>query len=515
MRNATALACLILALAASQASAATTVGVGDEFPGAPVEPSVVIRDESGDVNSLTISYTYTTNGEPFPPPGNAVVTVQDASAPLEPGAGCAATAEATVRCEVDGIFAIRAHLGGGADRATAASPPAGTLSCDCVRVFGGDGADQLTSFDGAILDGEGADDLLTGRPSQAGGIRGGLGGPSDDTLVGGDGDDLLYGANGDDGMSGGAGDDILRGGTGNDFLSGGGAPPVNGSAPAAGRDDLDAGEGDDTLDDSDDNGPEIGPDELAGGIGVDTIHSYMERSVGVRVDLSRPGGQGQPGEDDTLVNVENVYGGSGDDVLAGDGDANQLYGFGGTNRLRGRGGKDVLSASGAARDRLSGDRGDDFIDIQAWSRATIECGRGRDRVQQPFRGADSPRQPIDADPGAVIAASCEAVVNGAGASWGLDPVPDDPVSGRSLSFSRPRGFRYRKVFFLVVTRADRPFTELGKGGSRLHGVRVRLPERVARRARQRGMALRAELWDASGGAPRLRMIWRFRVKPAR
>ena len=46
--------------------------------------------------------------------------------------------------------------------------------------------------------------------------------------------------------------------------------------------------------------------------------------------------------EDTIRNIENVQGGSGNDTLMGDGLANELRGLGGDDFLRGGGGNDVL-----------------------------------------------------------------------------------------------------------------------------------------------------------------------------
>jgi hypothetical protein len=97
---------LFLALTASPALAATTVRVEDQFPGEPVNPGITVTDETGEVNTLTISYSYETNGAPFPPPGNAKVTVEDGSAELQAGEGCQQNGPSRVRCDVDGIVRI-------------------------------------------------------------------------------------------------------------------------------------------------------------------------------------------------------------------------------------------------------------------------------------------------------------------------------------------------------------------------------------------------------------------------
>ena len=55
--------------------------------------------------------------------------------------------------------------------------------------------------------------------------------------------------------------------------------------------------------------------------------------------------------EDTIRNIENVQGGSGNDALVGDGLANSLFGLGGNDILNGKAGKDVL-AGGLGNDHF-------------------------------------------------------------------------------------------------------------------------------------------------------------------
>lgn len=499
---------LVLTLAAAPASA-TTVAVEDDAVAGLATLKVV--DEAAEQNTLTVSYTY----EPADGPlsvGRATITVRDTTAPLEPGEGCQAHGAFTVRCVSDRLWRIDAALGGADDTAAVESPP-GT-SCDCVTLRGEAGADRLTSLDGAALDGGDGDDLLNGRPSTAKRTRDNLVDPSSDALTGGNGNDTLDGGTGDDSLFGGAGDDTVRGADGDDFLNGGASVPLDGAPPPAGWDELDGGPGDDDLNDGDDASGQVTPDRHLGGTGVDAISSYRDRDRRVRAILTRRGGQGAGGEHDSLVNVETVYGGRGNDTLEGDGDANQLFGLGGSNEVRGRGGDDYLTVGGG-RQLLSGDRGDDTLAIETWTTGPVRCGTGRDRVVLPERGGpDSPRRPRENDPGASVAPDCEAISRPGG--WGIDPVPNKPVSAsRRLTFDKPRGFIARDRFTLTVTSASRPYRALATGTSRSDGITVRLPRSVARKARRDGMTFRAEVHEALYATPRLQLVWRFRVKPAR
>ena len=115
------------------------------------------------------------------------------------------------------------------------------------------------------------------------------------------------------------------------------------------------------------------------------------------------------------------------------------------------------------------------------------------------------------DLGIAVAPSCETIGLSGSYRFRLDPVPDDPVSGTALRFDRPPRAGTNGSYEVAVTRATAPYEELGRARPEHESVTVELPADVARRARRDGMALRAEVWDGS----ELRMIWRFRVKPAR
>jgi Ca2+-binding RTX toxin-like protein len=219
-----------------------------------------------------------------------------------------------------------------------------------------------------------------------------------DDLSGTTGDDVIYGLGSGDSLAGLEGDDVLEGGEGEDVLSGSGGTDTAsyrdkdervwvklsgsnaGQARAGGVD----GPVEDTLwgienlwgsdysdhligDDGDNalNGY-AGSDTLRGGGGIDRLEGgdgvdaadFRDRTVGVVLALNGSttvraviGGVNE----DYVRNIENIYGGSGDDVLAGD--AND-------NRLSGGAGDDVLSG-GAGRDRYDGGEGRDALDFRS------------------------------------------------------------------------------------------------------------------------------------------------------
>jgi Ca2+-binding RTX toxin-like protein len=247
------------------------------------------------------------------------------------------------------------------------------------------------------------------------------------TLRGGPGDDTLTGNTGPDVLQGEAGDDLLRPGTGNDTVTGGdgidtityserttavtvtlGAPGVastgngvsmendsltdlehviggsggdtiTGNAQAnrltggAGNDSLSGGEGDDVFDEG---SAANGADTINGGGGFDRV-DYTARSLSLTVTLDGTANDGASMEgDDVETDVERVDGGSGNDSLTGNADANVLNGNGGGDTLSGLGGNDVLSG-GEGFDTLSGGAGDDIVEDVA-DGATCDCGAGFD-----------------------------------------------------------------------------------------------------------------------------------------
>ncbi|MSP67037.1 MAG: hypothetical protein EXQ96_02855 [Alphaproteobacteria bacterium] len=229
-----------------------------------------------------------------------------------------------------------------------------------ITVRGGDAGDVIVgSAFGDFLAGGGGDDFLDGGPGNDV-LDGGEG---NDVLAGGEGNDFLAGGKGSDDLAGGGGIDVLGGGEGNDALEGGEGNDF--LAGGAGDDDLAGGAGNDFLgggagDDLIIGGHGEGDDAIDGGEGADTV-SFASTDAGVVVDLAGGTAGGDPDIGaDTLTGVENVIGGSGGDVLLGDGADNQLEGGGGDDVLVGRGGDDQLEGVGG-NDVLTGGLGDDLL----------------------------------------------------------------------------------------------------------------------------------------------------------
>lgn len=161
------------------------------------------------------------------------------------------------------------------------------------------------------------------------------GGEGADTLDGGAGNDTIYGLSGADSILGGEGNDSLDGGENGDWILGG-----------AGNDTLIGGGGTDTLD---------------GGDGLD-VAVYFENRTALVVDMatglvSFPG-QSWPSE--RLIAIEGVWTGWGNDLITGDGRANDLRGSSGNDTITGGGGNDWIEG-GRDSDTLDGGAGNDTI----------------------------------------------------------------------------------------------------------------------------------------------------------
>jgi Ca2+-binding RTX toxin-like protein len=172
-------------------------------------------------------------------------------------------------------------------------------------------------------------------------------------------------------VTGGQGHDKLHGGTGADRLDGG-----------AGRDELTGGAGDDTLIPED--ATTLAEDVVDGGPGDQDLVSYDGRTTAVTVDLRSTA---KPGSGDRITGVENVVGGSGNDVLyapdipSGGPDADDTYlgGGPGNDRLVGNTANDVISG-GAGNDVLLGGPGSDVLEGDEGN-DRVSGGAGNDDIE--------------------------------------------------------------------------------------------------------------------------------------
>ncbi|MFK7884927.1 MAG: tandem-95 repeat protein [Phycisphaerales bacterium] len=163
------------------------------------------------------------------------------------------------------------------------------------------------------------------------------------------GDSLEGATDGNDTFTGMSGDDIAAAMDGNDNLFGMG-----------GNDSLDGGAGDDLLSGG------AGDDTLDGGSGTDTA-SFADTSDRVVVDLEAGTATGQGS--DSLIDIENIDGSGGDDIIRGDSGGNTIDAGAGNDYIEGRGGDDVIRGgagadiidAGAGDDLVSGGTGDDVL----------------------------------------------------------------------------------------------------------------------------------------------------------
>ena len=216
----------------------------------------------------------------------------------------------------------------------------------------------------STITGAGEEDVLTGL----GGVNNlqGLGG--NDVLSGGGGVDTIDGGAGNDTIDGGTGNDALLGGTGNDTFSytfGGGADTVDGGADTDTLNIIGT-TGNSTLDVVFD-GTSITNFEGGTVTGVEAINAdlldgtdaltYAGTTTDIVVNLATSAASGFA----SIAGIENVTGGSGNDMLTGDALANALSAGAGNDRL--------VATVNDGNDALTGGAGIDTYDLSATTAA--------------------------------------------------------------------------------------------------------------------------------------------------
>jgi serralysin len=194
---------------------------------------------------------------------------------------------------------------------------------------------SVINLNAAPLTGPNAGGYVSYAPTIVGGftiangvvIENATGGSASDTIVGNTANNLLIGNAGADSLFGDAGNDTLDGGQGADVLSGG-----------AGNDRY-------LLDSASDQVIE------ASGAGADTVVSLFSMTMPTDIEALILGDG---------PSALNLIGGSGDDILFGNGLSNNLSGGAGNDMLDGGAGDDTL-LGGAGRDYLSGGAGNDVL----------------------------------------------------------------------------------------------------------------------------------------------------------
>ena len=222
---------------------------------------------------------------------------------------------------------------------------------------GGDGNDSLYGGDGndALTSGLGNDLIDAGLGTDRGYFTGTTAATVNLLLitaqVTGYGTDTLLGV---EHLSTGSGNDRLTGNNlGNSLISGAGSDTVNGGS---GNDSLYGGDGNDSLTGG------IGNDRIDGGAGID--RAYFTGTVGATVDLTLTTAQNTGHGTDTILNVEHVSSGTGNDRLTGNTLGNSLISGDGNDALSGGIGNDALYG-GAGNDLLTGGTGKDAFIFNA------------------------------------------------------------------------------------------------------------------------------------------------------
>lgn len=242
--------------------------------------------------------------------GDDIVSGLDGNDTICPGAGddliAGGADNDTVAAEAGVDGADQFAGGAGRDRVTYSLRTAGvTVSLDNVANDGAPGEGDNNFIDVEDISGGESDDQLFGSALP-------------NALSGGSGKDTINGGFGADSITGGRGDDALAGQGDNDFVFGNGD-----------NDTFIAGAGRD------------GADFFEGGSGIDTA-DYSARFVTLTINLDNVANDGSAGEaDDLRLDVENVTGGTSDDVIIARGFQPN------PNRLVGGPGNDILDSRDA------------------------------------------------------------------------------------------------------------------------------------------------------------------------
>lgn len=230
-------------------------------------------------------------------------------------------------------------------------------------------------------------------------------------------------------LNGAAGDDVLAG------TSSGSSTMADDIKGGAGNDSLSGGSGNDTLDGG------LGTDIMGGGTGFEDTVEYGSHDFfgnGRFEDLSVSIGDGPndgslrdgpvDARDDVLADVENLIGGSGDDLLIGDPDSNEIRGVGGDDHIRGGIGTDLLNG-GDGEDLLRGEDDSDTLEGESGD-DVLKGGEINDILEGGF-GADL----LNGGPNflagdtATYVFRTESLTVTIGAGSGDDGGPSDGISG--------------------------------------------------------------------------------------
>jgi Ca2+-binding RTX toxin-like protein len=193
-------------------------------------------------------------------------------------------------------------------------------------------------------------------------------------IDGGIGNDVITGSAGNDVIIGNVGSDVLAGGAGDDtFLIGGSDTAYDRFQGDAGFDVIQGGAGDDTIRVNYFSGAST-VERIDGGLGLNVIAGTQYNDT---IDLSGT----------ELVNIANIDGGIGNDVITGSANNEVIVGGAGSDVLAGGAGDDTFLISGTdtAYDRFQGDAGYD----------TIQGGEGDDVIRMNYFSGASTVERID------------------------------------------------------------------------------------------------------------------------
>ena len=186
----------------------------------------------------------------------------------------------------------------------------------------------------------------------------------------------------------------LNGGAGNDVLAAGASGQLLTLNGGDGNDTLRGGAGGDLLDGG------AGADSMRGAGGHD-IATYNSRAAAVTVTLDGLANDGVANErDNVATDVEDVYGGRGNDSITGSSANNGLTGGPGNDTLRGGAGNDSLLGQGG-NDSLNGEAGNDSAEADlaflggADGADTFAGGPGVDRMSYALRFTVGVRVDLD------------------------------------------------------------------------------------------------------------------------
>jgi Ca2+-binding RTX toxin-like protein len=400
----------VVGAAALAAGPAAAHAANVQVIGSPTQ-NIQYTAADGEVNDVGVLRDSTTNRFVFREFGTA---------PLTAGIGCTQLDPQRASCPRSGIVQVLMTVKDQNDRVRlGASHGLGELGSACCIVGGGDGADNLdatfVTTQGVALNGEVGNDTLHGGAGPDL-LRGGAG---FDTYAGGDGvDEVSYSDHttavaasldgvANDGSPGvdsfffdgrpseniPADVEALSGGKDNDTLTGNADP--NRLFGLLGSDDVRGLQGADTLDGGSNGGvgsgdvlnggagPDVlfsapGPDRMIGGGGFDTV-TYENQFAPVTADLDNIADDGADGgaEGDNAGgdDIEELVGGSGDDTLKGNGQANSIVGGLGSDVLKGFAGDDSLFANDAIHDTVvcGGDTDLASVDLQDGPAGFSDC----------------------------------------------------------------------------------------------------------------------------------------------